>query len=320
MIRMASRPTTMIVFALALLFAGIESAAAQERLKIASARRGNWDTAALEIGRRLGIMRRHGITLDVAYVWDSRKAVRAILTKQADISVAADVIDVLRAYARREPIRIIANQSSGAHDLFWYVRASSPIKSWQETAGRTLAFSTDFCTRGIVSAFMHEKQLKALPVATGWPSPTLTQVLNGQIDIGWATPPFGLEHLDSGEIRILGHGSETSFGTRTTRVLATTPLVLATRRDAISRFLLGWRETIDAMYADEKALKTYADWRNMPLQQARRLRDVFYPKNALDPDRIGGLESTASQAAADLKLAGPITAAQLEKLVQPIRN
>jgi len=50
---------------------------------------------------------------------------------------------------------------------------------------RTIAFSgKGSSTDGIVTAYMKQYGLKAIPTATGGPAPTLTQVMSGQIDIG----------------------------------------------------------------------------------------------------------------------------------------
>ena len=37
------------------------------------------------------------------------------------------------------------------------------------------------------------------PTATGSPANTLTAVMSGQIDIGWSSPPLGVEDLEQGK-------------------------------------------------------------------------------------------------------------------------
>ena len=32
--------------------------------------------------------------------------------------------------------------------------------------------------------------------------------MSGQIDVGWAAPPFGLDQLDEGKIRIIASGND----------------------------------------------------------------------------------------------------------------
>ena len=55
---------------------------------------------------------------------------------------------------------------------------------------------------------MKQYDLKAKPTATGGPAPTLTQVMSGQIDVGWSAPPFGLQQLDEGKIRVIASGND----------------------------------------------------------------------------------------------------------------
>ena len=53
-----------------------------------------------------------------------------------------------------------------------------------------------------------------------------------------------------------------------------------------------YRETIDWLYSDDPAaLKTYADFVGIPVAMAKRTRDDFFPKAAVDPDRIVGLDT-----------------------------
>ncbi len=37
---------------------------------------------------------------------------------------------------------------------------------------------------------------------------TLTQVMSGQIDVGWSAPPFGIDRVQKGEIVIIARGNE----------------------------------------------------------------------------------------------------------------
>jgi hypothetical protein len=52
-----------------------------------------------------------------------------------------------------------------------------------------------------VQAFQKAFGVTYTPVATGSPSSTLTQVMSGQIDVGWTSPPFALDLLRDGKIR-----------------------------------------------------------------------------------------------------------------------
>ena len=158
--------------------------------------------------------------------------------------------------------------------------AISPIKSLKDTDGKTIAYSTNgSSTHGIVTAFMKQYDLKAKPTATGGPAPTLTQVMSGQIDVGWSAPPFGLHQLDEGKIRIIASGNDAAvFKGQTVRLLVTNTQTLQRRKAAIDRFMKAYRETIDWMYSNDPAvLKTYADFVGIPRREGEAHARRFLP-------------------------------------------
>jgi NitT/TauT family transport system substrate-binding protein len=301
-----------------LLAAALLPASAQDSLKLAVGQRGNWDTSIAEVGQRGGIFRKHGLTLDILYTQGGGETQQAVIAGSVDIGVAAGVMGVFSAYAKGAPVRILGAETTGGADLFWYVRADSPIASLKETAGRSIAYSTNgSSTHGIVTAFMKQYELKAKPIATGGPPATLTQVMSGQIDVGWSAPPFGLDQLDQQQIRIIATGNDADvFRGQTVRLVITSASVLQARRDALERFMAGYRETIEWMYAGDEALKTYADWLGITVDKARRTRDGFFPKQALNPDRIVGLDVIVGDAVALKYTPARLGGRQLDELVQ----
>src|SRR5947207_2088260 len=309
-------PAALMALALGAL---LPTAHAQDALKLAAGQRGNWDTTISEVGQRAGIFKKHGLTLEILWTQGAGETLQAIISGSADIGVAAGIMGVLSAYSKGAPVRVIGAETTGASDLYWYVPATSPIKSLKDTEGKTIAYSTNGSwTTGVVTAFMKQYDLKAKPTATGGPAPTLTQVMSGQIDIGWSAPPFGLQQLDEGKIRIVAHGNDASvFKGQTVRLLITNVSTLKSRKDAIDRFMKAYRETIDWMYSnDPAALKTYADFVGIPLEMAKRTRDEFFPKAAVDPDKIVGLDVIVKDAV-DLKYtAAPLSREQLAELIQ----
>jgi NitT/TauT family transport system substrate-binding protein len=160
--------------ALALLALGLATAAAQaqDTLKLAVGQRGNWDTSVAEIGQRGGIFRKHGLNLEILYTQGGGETQQAVLSGSVDVGVAAGIMGVLSAYSKGAPVRVIGAETTGAQDLYWYVKADSPIKTLKDTDGKTIAYSTNgSSTHGIVNAFMKQYDLKAKPTATGGPAP-----------------------------------------------------------------------------------------------------------------------------------------------------
>ncbi|MFO1398559.1 MAG: ABC transporter substrate-binding protein [Burkholderiales bacterium] len=292
---------------------------AQDKLKVAAGQRGNWDTTIAEVGQRAGIFKKHGLELEILWTQGGGETQQAVISGSVDIGVAPGIMGVLSAYSKGAPVRIIGAETTGAADLYWYVPANSPIKSLKDTEGKTIAYSTNgSSTHGIVTAFMKQYDLKAKPTATGGPAPTLTQVMSGQIDVGWSAPPFGLTQLDEGKIRVIASGNDASvFKGQTVRLLITNTQTLTQRKAVVERFMKAYRETIDWMYSnDPKALQTYADFVGIPVAQAKRTRDDFFPKAAVDPDKIVGLDTIVPDAVALKFTAQPLTKEQLAELIQ----
>jgi ABC-type nitrate/sulfonate/bicarbonate transport system substrate-binding protein len=293
-------------------------APAQETLKLAVGQRGLWDTSVSDLGQRAGIFKKHGLTLELLYTQGAGETQQAAIAGSVDIGVSVGVMGVLSAFSKGAPIRVIGAEMTGAGDLFWYVKADSPIKSIKEVGeGKTIAYSTNgSSTHGVVTAFIKQFDLKAKPVATGSPPTTLTQVMSDQIDVGWSAPPTGLDLVDQGRIRILATGNDTLFKDQTVRLLITTVQTLQTRKAAIDKYIKAYRETVDWMHDDPAALKVYADFNGISEAAAKRIRDGFFTKDAISPDRIIGLDVAAKDAVALKFTASELTKAQLAELIQ----
>ncbi|MDQ2953647.1 MAG: ABC transporter substrate-binding protein [Pseudomonadota bacterium] len=306
------------VTAILSIFISVSMASAQDKLKLAVGQRGNWDTSVSELGQQAGIFRKHGLELEIVYTQGAGETQQAVISGSVDIGVAAGIMGVLSAYSKGAPVRVIGAETTGAADLFWYAKAESPIKTLKDTDGKTIAYSTNgSSTHGIVTAFMKQYELKAKPTATGGPPGTLTQVMSGQVDVGWSAPPFALDQLDQNQIRIIASGNDAvAFKGQTVRLLLTTAPVLQARKAVIDRYMKAYRETIDWMYANPQALKVYAQWLNISEAKAKRTRDDFFPKEAVNPDRIVGLDVIVRDAV-DLKFTPTqLTKEQLSDLIQ----
>jgi NitT/TauT family transport system substrate-binding protein len=292
-------------------------AGAQDTLKVAVGQRGLWDTSISEVGQRGGIFKKHGLVLELLYTQGSGETQQTVIAGSVDVGVGTGIMGALSAYAKGAPVRIIGAEMTGAGDLFWYVKGDSPIKSLKDTDGKTLAYSTNgSSTHGVVTAFIKQHDLKAKPIATGGPPATLTQVMSDQIDVGWSAPPVGLELLDQGRIRLLATGNDTLFRDQTVRLLLSNVQTLQARKAVIDRYLTAYRETIDWMYADPAGLKTYAEFAGVSEATAKRIRDGFFPKAALSPDAVKGLDVIVKDAVALKFTASELGREQLAELIQ----
>jgi len=301
-----------------LLNAALVPACAQENLKLAVGQRGNWDTSIAHLGEKAGIFKKHGIELEIVYTSGSGETLQPVIAGSADLGFAVGTQGAMAAYAKGAPVRIIGAEATGAAD-YWYAKATSPIKTIKDTDGHTIAFSTQgSSTQSIVRAFIDEFKLTAKPVATGNPSATLTAVMTDQVDVGWASPPFGLKEQEAGQIRVVAKADQSALVRgQTIRVIVANAQSLANKKDAIDRFMTAYRETIDYMYSDNpQVLKDYAAFVQVPEATARRVRDEYFPKSLVDPDAIKGVEAVMNEAVTLKFLNAPLTPQQLAELIQ----
>ncbi|MFL5052579.1 MAG: ABC transporter substrate-binding protein [Xanthobacteraceae bacterium] len=305
-----------LVSAATLLSAGF--AAADDQLKLTIGQRGNWDTAIAELGTKAGIFKKHGLELEMIYTSGSGETLQPVISGSVALGLAVGTLGAVAAYAKGAPVRIIGAQATGAAD-YWYAKTSSPIKTLQDTAGKTLAYSTNgSSTHSIVRAFVNEFKLTAKPTPTGNPSTTLTAVMTDQVDVGWASPPFGLKEIDEGKIRVVAKATEaTLVRGQTIRVVVANADAVEKKKDAIGRFMQAYRETIEYMYgSNPQVIKDYAEFVKVPEPLAKKVRDEFFPKSLIWPDEIKGLDSLMEEAVTLKFIPAPLTKQQQAELIQ----
>jgi NitT/TauT family transport system substrate-binding protein len=314
------RIQTILACAAALLAATLVQtprAQAQDTLKLAIGQRGNWDTAVSHLGEKAGIFKKHGILLDMTYTSGSGETLQPVISNSVDIGLAIGTLGAIAAYVKGAPVRVIGAEATGAAD-YWYAKSDSGIKTLKDTNGRTIAFSTrGSSTNSIVLAFINEFKLTAKPQATGSPPATLTAVMTGQVDVGWAAPPFGLKEMDEGKINLVARATDASIvRDQTIRVLAVNAETLAKKRDALIRYMRAYRETLDYMYSSDQAIKDYAEFTKTDETMARRVRDQFFPRSIMEPDAIKGLATLMPEAVTLKFIDKPLSAEQTAELFQ----
>jgi NitT/TauT family transport system substrate-binding protein len=293
------------------------AAVAQDRLRVAAGLAGTWENSFSELGQNAGFFKKHGLELEIFYTQGAGETQQAVISGSADIGTGVGTFNTFGAFAKGAPIRVIAATHTGANDLTWYVRADSPVKDKKDLAGRSVAYSTaGSSTYAALQGFQRVLGVTFKPVATGSPASTLTQVMTGQIDVGWTSPPFAVDLLKAGTIREIVRASEVpELRNQTARFMTANAVALETRRPVFVRYLQAYREVVDWMYADHAAVKAFAEWAHVPEAIARLAPDDYYPKNNVLPDRIEGLELAMADAVAFKYIAAPLSQEQLAKLV-----
>jgi len=295
----------------------VRTASAEDTLKIAEPQKGAWDAGVAEIGQRGGIFKKHGLNLDILYTAAGPESIQAMIAGSIDISVASGISAAVGTFAKGAPIRIISSEMTGAPDLYWFVPADSPIHTIEDMNGKTVAFSAiGSSSHGSLLALIAQYHLTAKPTPTGNIASTITQTMTKQVDVGFGAAPFGLDLVESGKARIVATGNDVdALKTRAVRVNLTGASTLQNRRDALVRFMQGYKETVDWMYSSPEALKVYGEYSGLPDNIVQHVLKLI-PKEALQTDEIKGIDSVMADAVSQKFLSAPLTPDQLKELIQ----
>lgn len=277
------------------------------------------------VAQSLGLFEKADLDVEILWTAGGADAQQATINGSVDIAVQTGIAGVLSAIQQGAPIAIIAAENTGASDVLWYVRADKPWKSLADFKNNeTASFSrpgssSDFTLRTLIEHY----GAKARAVPSGSQPETLTMVMTGQLDAGFANPPLPPPFAE-GKVRIIARGNDAPvLRTLTIRVHAANANFVAKNKPAVKRFLAAWSEAIDALYTNPKALAASAEMVKITPAQAQDLLKDFVPREALQMSKIGGLDKSIEQALANKQMRGPLTDAQKDgiyKLVAELNS
>ncbi|MBX3550857.1 MAG: ABC transporter substrate-binding protein [Pseudolabrys sp.] len=307
--------------AVGLMLAGLMAAPAmaEDQLKMAIGQINNWENQPPTLGQDAGIFKKHNLVMENVGTAGAGETIQAVISGSADLGGGVGVAGAMRAFSKGAPVRILLPAFTGTGDLYWYVKSDSPLKSLKDLKPEnTIAYSTNgSSSNNIVVAFVSELGAKGKPTATGGPAATLTQVMSGQIDVGWAAPPFGLKEMKEGKIRIIAHGSDVpSLKGQTVRAIIVNADSLKNKKDAIMRFVQAYRESVDFMYADPKAISMYATKMKLDESLIKESIQKFHPKESIQSDKMADLDGAVRDAVKLKFLDKPLTKEQLADFIQ----
>ena len=292
---------------------------AQDTLKVAVGQIEVWSAVGPTLGEKAGFFKKHGLNVEIINAAGAGETVQAVISGSADVAINVGISGVLRAFQKGAPIRILGANYTGGGDIFWYVKADSPIKTLKDaTAANTISYSTNgSSTHNIVLGFVNDLGVKAKPTSTGAPTPTLTAVMSGQIDIGWGAPPFGVKELNEGKIRIIARGSDIpSLRGQTVRAIIVNADSLAKKKDAMVRFAKGFREAVNWMYDDPAAVTMYAKKINTDEAIVKQSIKDYQTRDALQTDELKDLDGAMKDAVKLKFLDKVLTPEQVKEFVQ----
>src|SRR4051812_43251453 len=310
-----------ILAALAILIAGTSAGLALEKLKVAVPQRGFWDSTWIEFGEAAGFFKDAGLEVEVFYTEGGAQTIATVASGSVDIAMSNGILGAIGAYVKggeNTPYRVISAEMTGANELFWWVKADSPIKTLKDAGeGKTVAFSSPGSSSNLILlTLLKQAGSKAKPTATGGVPGTYTQTMTGQIDIGWSVVPFALKDVNDGSIRIVARARDaTELGNQTIRANLANVNSLKTKRETIAKFMQVVQKSIDWGYSNPQAIEIFA--RNMKVSNeiAKQAVDEFYPKSAMQIGEIKDLERSLQDALEYKFLTSPKTPKDIAGLI-----
>ncbi|MGE5146798.1 MAG: ABC transporter substrate-binding protein [Candidatus Eiseniibacteriota bacterium] len=292
---------------------------AADKLKVAIGQKGVWDSMITVFGIEQGLFKAENIDVDITWTRGGSETLQTVITKSCDFAMTNGTTGVMAAFVKGAAIRIVGAEANGANDLFWYVKKDSPIKTMADANGKTMGFSRPGSSSNTTAVAIADAfKVKPKIVPTGGMSETRTQVMSGQIDIGWSAPPGNLDLVEKGELRIIATGADApELRKQTVRVNVVSAELIKENRKLVERFMRGYVKGLDWMYANlDKAIARYAVENKVDPKIARIAVEKFYTdKSAFAISPILGIDRSMQEGVESKHLAKPLTQAQLKELI-----
>lgn len=312
------------LFGAALILAGLGSgsAMAADKVRVVSTLKGFWDTTLVEFGRQKGIFEQDGLDLDVVFAQGGGSDVlQTVIAGGADVGVGTGTAGALAAVTKGAPLAIVGAEFTGASDIYFYAKASSPIRSFKDIGGLKVGISHQGSTTETITSLLAEANgTKVDTVVTGGPPATITQVMTNQVDVGWSVYPIGLDKVASGELRIIASGNDApGMAEQNARVVVASKDYIASNEEVLRRFFKAYDKVVEWAYTTDEALQMYADIHKISLDAARETVAKGYPREAVDWGRVGALDVTIDAAVKNKVLDKPLTEQEIAEAFKLVK-
>jgi NitT/TauT family transport system substrate-binding protein len=295
---------------------GANAANAEDVVRVAVPQRGTWETSVPDVGDQAKIFAKHGLKIERLYTSGGAETMQALIAGGVDVAISTGAAAMFSAYVKGAPVRPVATSVTGAREIFWYVKADSPIKSLKDAAGKTMAFSALGSSSNLATLKLIKMSgMDIKPVPAGTPVATFTQTMTGQIDIGWSAAPFALGALQDHRIRAVANiGDIVEYRDMSARYHLANMNFITGKADVLKRFLTAYSETLDWMYSGDDAVRVFSELYKIKEAETRQTRNEFYTRKSLDIRRVSGLEQAMADAVAYKFIPKPLTKDQIDDL------
>lgn len=295
---------------------------AQDLVRVANSQRGFWDQMLPDMGQQAGIFERHGIRLEILWTDGGADAQQAVISGAMDVAYGTGILGVISAWSQGAPIEIMGASMTGSNDLYWFARADSDIHTFADTDGKTVGFSRPGASTHLVAEqLVAHYGTSAELVPAGGPAANITQVMSGQIDVGWSVAPTGLDLEAAGQIRIIATGNDApNVAGQTVRVHAVNRGFLDRNPDVVERYLRAMQETIEWAYTTDEAIEMWAAMHDLDPEVAAQAVAQIYPRESVTIFPIHKIEQTLDEAVQTRRLDSPMTEDEVEAMLRLSRE
>ena len=308
--------------AAALVGALAASAHAADAIKVAVSHKTSWDAVPTLIAQEKGFFKEQN--LDVSFIAASggSETVQTASTGSVQLVANASVHAAIAAYAKGAAIRIIASQVTGSPDIFWYVKADSPIKKPEDLDGKQVTYSRpNSVTHMVIQNFAKERKFSPKLISGGALPAVRTMLMTGQADASWSVAPFAAEALKAGEVRILFTGDDvTAAKTVVSRVSLANADYLKSHRDVVRRFNVATQKALDYIYGAnfDATVQWFAQINEQDVDAIRKVAPMFGSKQQRALSPIARFDEAVNQAVEFELIKEKLTPAQVRELVDVV--
>jgi len=283
-----------------------------------------FDTAVpIYVAEEKGFFKAAGLEVNTVFVKGGGENVQAVVAGDVHVGLATGLFAILSAFSKGAPIQVVSAEMTGLQEIYWYVLADSPYRTMDSLAGKRIAYSnlgssTHMAVLGVIELLQSKKLKAPEAVALGSVPDTFTGIKTGQAEAGWSAPPFFLDRIEKGELRIAFRGDEIpKFREVTIRVNFANADFLKKNPGAARAFFKTYQQSLDFMFKNqEETVKIWMKRADLKMAEptVKKTYD-FYSKGALNLRPIKGIQVTLEDAAKFGFLKKALTQEELDRLI-----
>ncbi|HVO91987.1 MAG TPA: ABC transporter substrate-binding protein [Terriglobales bacterium] len=274
------------------------------------------------IAQEKGFYRENNIDVDAVFTRGGGENVQAVVSGDAQIGLGTGTLAVISAIVKKAPIKIAGAEITGL-DAIWYVQSNTPIKRIEDLAGKKIAYSRPGSSTHMgalaIAEQVKSKGLKPPEVVSlGGIPEVYTAVRTGQADAGWSVPPFQLDLVDKGDLRVVVKGDDlASLKEITPRVHFVNNDFAAKNPEAVRGFFRAQQKALDYMFGNKAdTAKIWIRRAEMKYPESAVLKTWdFYSRAAMTLKPIRGIQATIDDGLRNKFLTQPLTKAEMNSLI-----